>query len=220
MKLSKGWGGSLSRKGSRIKWFQSSHCIPPDAQRFWATSKTGPVGEIVMTFGGPKNPSCLRRVQMWGLQFVAGAARGRGIHGTRASRGSNGGGDMWWTRILGVTFWKMHQVTMAFCFFFHRWQISFEGFGFKVTKWLCVFSSCWAQGTLFLLVIPMPAPETREADPVAVDVAETDAKPLTKDVTGPWNSNPGIHWLSRQLIDLWNSTYTALKWPMLQFHFF
>jgi len=31
----------------------------------------------------------------------------------------------------------------------------------------------------------MPAPETREADPVAVDVAETDAKPLTKDVTGP-----------------------------------
>ena len=27
----------------------------------------------------------------WGLQFVAGAARGRGIHGTRASRGSNGG---------------------------------------------------------------------------------------------------------------------------------
>lgn len=118
MKLSKGWGGSLSRKGSRIKWFQSSHCIPPDAQRFWATSKTGPVGEIVMTFGGPKNPSCLRRVQMWGLQFVAGAARGRGIHGTRASRGSNGGGDMWWTRILGVTFWKMHQVTMAFCFFF------------------------------------------------------------------------------------------------------
>ena len=60
-----------------------------------------------------------------------------------------------------------------------------KGFGFKVTKWLCVFSSCWAQGTLFLLVIPMPAPETREADPVAVDVAETDAKPLTKDVTGP-----------------------------------
>lgn len=38
---------------------------------------------------------------------------------------------------------------------------------------------------IFLLVIPMPAPETREADPVAVDVAETDAKPLTKDVTGP-----------------------------------
>lgn len=73
----------------------------------------------------------------------------------------------------------------GFLFFFHRWQISFEGFGFKVTKWLCVFSSCWAQGTLFLLVIPMPAPETREADPVAVDVAETDAKPLTKDVTGP-----------------------------------
>lgn len=54
MKLSKGWAGSLSRKGSRIKWFQSSHCIPPDAQRLWATSKTGPVGEIVMKFWRPQ----------------------------------------------------------------------------------------------------------------------------------------------------------------------
>lgn len=96
-----------------------------------------------------------------------------------------GGGTCGEKRILGVTFWKMHQVTMAFCFFFHRWQISFEGFKVSKSPNGCVFSSCWAQGTLFLLVIPMPAPETREADPVAVDVAETDAKPLTKDVTGP-----------------------------------
>lgn len=43
-----------------------------------------------------------------------------------------GGGTCGEKRILGVTFWKMHQVTMAFCFFFHRWQISFEGF--KVSK--------------------------------------------------------------------------------------
>ena len=78
----------------------------------------------------------------------------------------------------------MHQVH-CFVFFFHGGNNFLKGFGFKVTKWLCVFSSCWAQGTLFLLVIPMPAPETREADPVAVDVPQTDAKPLTKDVTGP-----------------------------------
>ena len=97
---------------------------PSDAQRFWATSSRQLLlVKCAENFGHPKSLRS-RRFQLWGLQFVARAACGRGIHGTRASGGWIGG-DMWWKRmvqcscsLLGV--WKsVMKIQVAF-------QISFE----------------------------------------------------------------------------------------------